>query len=238
MAAMIASTVYDNTATYTLPDTVVGSDGVTYRCLGTNISGDNPVGSATGNWTRLTAGGPPIGTIVPWLGGYFDGNSNSNFQNVIGNDAATINALVNPDGWNVCDGQAFNDNESTIFFAASRYLPNLTDGRFICGDSSNAGDPGSASSTTHTHTTNGHSLSVSEMPSHNHDIQLYSSSGAMPAPRAEVVTLGNTLVVTNSANIQNTGGGGSHSHGSTNNNTAIATVKPAFLGTWFLMRTI
>jgi len=46
---------YDNSKTYNYPNCVVGSDGHTYRCLGTNVSGDNPVGSTTGNWKRITA---------------------------------------------------------------------------------------------------------------------------------------------------------------------------------------
>jgi len=47
--------IYDQDATYNYPDTVIGEDGHTYRCLGTNVTGDNPVGSTTGNWKRITA---------------------------------------------------------------------------------------------------------------------------------------------------------------------------------------
>lgn len=49
---------YDNTATYntsaiatqTVSDIVLGSDGIYYECLADATSGDNPVGSVTGNW--------------------------------------------------------------------------------------------------------------------------------------------------------------------------------------------
>ena len=46
---------YNNSDTYSYPDVVVGSDGHSYRCLGTNVQGDDPVSSTTGNWKRITA---------------------------------------------------------------------------------------------------------------------------------------------------------------------------------------
>ena len=46
---------YSDSDTYNYPDVVVGSDGHSYRCLGTNVQGDDPVSSTTGNWKRITA---------------------------------------------------------------------------------------------------------------------------------------------------------------------------------------
>jgi hypothetical protein len=40
---------------YDFPDQVAGSDGYTYRCVGTNVLDDDPVGSVTGNWVNLSS---------------------------------------------------------------------------------------------------------------------------------------------------------------------------------------
>lgn len=53
-AASFSATEYSGSATYDFPDTVIGSDGNTYRCLDTGVTGDNPVGSGTGDWLRIT----------------------------------------------------------------------------------------------------------------------------------------------------------------------------------------
>ena len=66
-----------------------------------------------------------------------------------------------------------------------------------------------AHSHTHTLSAGAHTLSTSEMPSHDHDIkQGYTSSGT-------AIEGGNSakqIATTNTTAIQNTGGGGSHSH--------------------------
>jgi mRNA-degrading endonuclease toxin of MazEF toxin-antitoxin module len=50
------ATLYSAGTAYLLPDTVIGTDGVAYRCLktGTGITGDNPVTSTSGYWLPLT----------------------------------------------------------------------------------------------------------------------------------------------------------------------------------------
>lgn len=48
-----AATTYNPTG-YSVPDAVYGSDGMTYGCIGTNVLADDPIGSATGNWVKLT----------------------------------------------------------------------------------------------------------------------------------------------------------------------------------------
>jgi hypothetical protein len=40
-------------ASYDYPDTVLGSDGITYRCIGTGVVGEDPVGSVSGDWAAL-----------------------------------------------------------------------------------------------------------------------------------------------------------------------------------------
>ena len=54
-------TVYAASSTYSSPALVLGSDGVVYRCLGSGIVGDDPVGSVTGNWLGITA--DPLATV-------------------------------------------------------------------------------------------------------------------------------------------------------------------------------
>lgn len=46
---------YSAVTTYNFPTVVAGSDGYSYRCVGTSVSGDNPVGSVTGNWVYLSS---------------------------------------------------------------------------------------------------------------------------------------------------------------------------------------
>jgi hypothetical protein len=40
-------------ASYDYPDTVLGTDGITYRCIGTGVVGEDPVGSVSGDWAAL-----------------------------------------------------------------------------------------------------------------------------------------------------------------------------------------
>jgi len=56
--AISGATVYSGVASYDYPDAVIGSDGNTYRCLGAGVSGDDPVGSITGNWHAITPVAP------------------------------------------------------------------------------------------------------------------------------------------------------------------------------------
>jgi hypothetical protein len=58
--AASGAVAYSVVTTYDFPDTVVGSDGGTYRCMGTGVLADNPVGSVTGNWLKLTVSEPTV----------------------------------------------------------------------------------------------------------------------------------------------------------------------------------
>ena len=94
----------------------------------------------------------PIGSIFHYMGGYFTNSSNGGFVMVMADDntVAEVNALLNPFGGYVCNGAALNIPNSPIFNAAGRYLPNISDYRFICG-STTAGGSGGSSSSAHTH---------------------------------------------------------------------------------------
>jgi len=94
----------------------------------------------------------PVGTIIAWIGGYFTNGSNGGYTRVLGsaNTIAAVNALYNSSGWYVCNGAALNLSASPIFNGPGRYLPNLTDDRFIQGDNA-AGGSGGTTTKAHTH---------------------------------------------------------------------------------------
>ena len=100
----------------------------------------------------IAGGMYPEGTIIAWIGGYFTDGSNGGYTYVLGsaNTVAGANAYLNSLGWYVCNGAALNDGDSTIFDGAGRYLPNLTDDRFLMGDTA-AGSTGGSSTMAHTH---------------------------------------------------------------------------------------
>lgn len=101
----------------------------------------------------------PIGAIVAWMPGYFADTANGTFthQLIATNDVAGANGYLNdpaaPLGWAVCDGAAPNDADSPIFNAAGRHLPNLTDDRFLMGDTVAGGLGGSNMMLDHQHST-------------------------------------------------------------------------------------
>ena len=97
-------------------------------------------------------GAIPIGAIVPYLGGYFTDGNNGGFTMVMAsaNTIAAVNTLLNPDGFYVCDGAALNLPASPIWDSAGRYLPKLTDDRFIMGDTLGGGVGGN-NAMAHTH---------------------------------------------------------------------------------------
>ena len=200
----------------------------------------------------------PVGSIIAFIGGYFGSGSNGAFTNVIGNDASTINTLLNSSGWYVCDGSALNLAGSSIFNGASRYLPNLTDDRFLMGDTA-GGAIGGDSAMAHTHSMQGHThttdivaftsgattITTSTMPAHTHSIATRQSQ------------TGGTYVMSGFTNTsvtkatESAGSGGSHTHsvnppstasgGPSVADTGAASVtenRPKFLSCFYIMRAI
>jgi hypothetical protein len=101
---------------------------------------------------RLT----PIGSILPWVGGYFQDNVNGSYQRVLGtgNSANAVNNFL-PSMWRVCNGAELNDPESPIFNEPGRFLPRLNDSRFLQGSTS-VGGSGGDNSISHEHTIASH----------------------------------------------------------------------------------
>ncbi len=86
------ATVYDPLTTYNYPDVTIAVDGNNYRCLGSNVVGDNPVGSTTGNWIRITTG-----TIPPVLrSSNFSIKANEHIQVDTSGGPVTVTLPANP----------------------------------------------------------------------------------------------------------------------------------------------
>ena len=117
----------------------------------TNLVLKKYTGSA---WTEINSnvGAAPVGSIVFWLGGYMTDGSNAGYTYVLGsaNTVAGANAYFNTYGYWVADGSAPNQSLSSIWSAADRYLPNLTDDRFLMGLTA-CGSIGGKSANSHTH---------------------------------------------------------------------------------------
>jgi hypothetical protein len=58
----------DTPASYDYPDTVYGTDGITYRCLGAGVVGEDPVGSVSGDWAALDQDPLAIAAILFGVG--------------------------------------------------------------------------------------------------------------------------------------------------------------------------
>jgi hypothetical protein len=210
----------------------------------------------------VIANGVPVGCVFPFVGGYFTDGSNGGFTSVLGNSAAEVNGVVSAAGYRVCDGSALNITDSPIFNGTSRYLPNLTDDRFLMGDTT-AGSVGGSSTMAHTHTGPSHthtgpshthttspaSLSTGQLASHNHNIGLaYGSTDAF-VPKAG----SGATATTNDYIISSTGSNQTHAHGSTGSsgtantgasgtgNTGAASNtenRPLFLSCIYIMKVV
>ena len=128
----------------------------------------------------MPVGGVPVGAVIPFIGGYFTNGSNAGYTNVLGNTVTNVNSLLNSTGWYVCNGATINLANSPIFNGSNRYLPNITDSRFIMGSTSSGTIGGSNTSdhnhslNNHTHTINNHTHTLSAhehtVPAHTHVI--------------------------------------------------------------------
>ena len=212
---------------------------------------------------NLEFGFAPVGSIVAYVPGYFTDGSNAGFtyQMVSANTVAAVNALLNSSGWYVCDGAALYDADSGIFNGVGRYLPNLTDDRFLMGDTV-AGGIGGANSNdiSHVHSTGDFTLTTSHIPSHKHSVTV-SGGGAHTHTIPSYTTPGSDDLVINRVHIANigyvvlaiaTGSGGSHSHTASAGNTGSGNAhnhgntgstgskslenRPKYLSCFYIMR--
>ena len=126
--------------------------------------------------------GTPVGTIVPWLGGYFTNGSNGGYTRTLGasNDVAGANGYLNSLGWYVCSGAACNVAGSPIYAGSGRYLPNLTDDRFIQGANVAGGSGGENTTAAHNHGAG--SLWAVSVADHSHSINSSSQNSGNDSP--------------------------------------------------------
>lgn len=213
-----------------------------------------PDTNPTGRWKLQSVpmtNSIPVGCVIPFIGGYFSNGSNGGFTNVIGNDAATVNALVSGSGFRVCDGTALNLAGSSIFNGAGRYLPNLTDSRFLMGYSA-AGSVGGNNSSAHSHsfdhahTTGDCTLTSAQIPAHTHPLSGNFGLAAGPDVIVSERTMDGTIQSYITV-LANTGGGAAHNHGWTSSVSANygsawtggatdAENRPSFLSCLYIMK--
>lgn len=126
-------------------------NGLVQFVLGSDSSAD---GTFSPNYADVL-GSVPVGSVVAWNPGYFLDAANGTFVNASflgSNNVAGANAYLNPRGFYVADGGVPNVTGSLIWNASGRYLPNLTDARFLMGNTSAGSIGGSNVLTDHTHT--------------------------------------------------------------------------------------
>lgn len=207
----------------------------------------------------LTYGFVPVGSVLAYVPGYFTSGANAGFtvQMASANTAAGVNALLNSKGFYVCNGAALNDALSGIFNGSGRYLPNLTDDRFLMGDTAAGGIGGANSSDiSHVHSTGDFTLAAAHIPSHTHTITVNSagahthtfsvgeSNAAYPLPlhatdldtrfEGKTNSAGNH---THTASASSVGGGSAHNHGNTGSaGSSTFENRPTFLSCFYIMR--
>jgi len=119
----------------------------------------------------------PIGAIIFIAPGYFSATGNGGSWTCIHtNTVAGLKTYLTDNGYTnfkVCDGLELNDVDSPIYNGAGRYLPDLTDSRFLRGSTTSGGVANSSGSATsanesaHTHTMQNHTHSI---PNHQHSL--------------------------------------------------------------------
>jgi hypothetical protein len=160
----------------------------------------------------------PVGTIVAYNPGFYTGGTNGGYTNTgpAGNTIAQINTFLNAKGWYVCNGAAVNVAASPIWNAASRFLPNLSDSRFLIGATdTNTGNTTYAGTGSNTVT-----LAAGNIPS-------LTSAGTVTNTGTTVASTSGIQSADHSHNFS-----GTTSSGSTINNLRVETNVGGGTGTW------
>ena len=92
----------------------------------------------------------PEGTIVAWSGVCYSDNANTYSAGFAINSVAQVKLMLS-EYWKICDGVEIYDPESLVFNVAGRHIENLTDDRFLMGDTV-AGTPGGSNTSVYEHT--------------------------------------------------------------------------------------
>lgn len=222
----------DAPTSYSFPQVVAGSDGYSYRCVDVGVVGVDPVTDGGVHWRRLGASSVPVGSIVPWLGGYFTNGSNGGFVNIVGDDAASINAEVSRDGFRLANGAEYFDASSPYYNAPGRCLANISDNRFLMG-ASISGTIGGANSMEHTHGIgHTHTMAHSHTIAHTHTTSTATLNSSQNGPHAHSTYAsshsqkcqyhpdGPEMVARDSVSTGSSGSGSAHGHGNTGGSSA------------------
>lgn len=187
----------------------------------------------------------PVGSVIFWQGGYYTDSNNGGFVNVLGNDIASVNARFNAQGMYACSGVELYVAGSLVYDGPGRYLPNITDDRFIVGGLA-AGSHGGSNTMAHTHSVNipgfrsgGTVLTVAQMPHHTHGY-FKTLLGTTSIPDGS----GYGQYANAKAGVSDaTGSGGSHDHyvnppATTSGGASITNNMPKYLKGIYLIRVI
>ncbi len=117
----------------------------------------------------------PIGSVIAFLPGYFTDGSNGGWTYV-----SAVGTLT--DYFKICDGSALSAVASPLLGGTGRYLPNISDDRFLMGSTA-YGNIGGSSTMTHTHSTPAHyhgmgtgaTLNITASGAHTHTTNITSS---------------------------------------------------------------
>lgn len=181
---------------------------------------------------------PPPGSIMAYMPGYFGDGSNGSYVNL---------SLALSANWKVCDGSLCNDNESPIFNGAGRYLPNITDERFIKGSTialagvagGNANNqvslaetnlPAHSHTIAHTHTFSG--TTAGQSVNHTHSFTLYGYTGNADDASHHNTTQVSALLTTNENATKATGNqSADHTHSVSGTTSASSAANSGSAGT-------
>jgi hypothetical protein len=190
--------------------------------------------------------GSPIGSIQSWLGGYFADALNGGFNNVLGDSIATVNGYIS-DYWRVCDGSELLLDDSPIFNVAGRFLPNLSDDRFVMG-STGGGVAGGENSQTHSVPSHKH-FGTTENYTAGNDLEGHVHSESNIVSQGLLVAAGGDYGISTLPVAPNTGVSASVDHvheitvgdlgGVDGNSTMVTGVsenRPKFLSVFYIMR--
>lgn len=110
-----------------------------------------------------------------------------------------------------------------VAFGVGRVLVGVDSGDTAFDTLGEVGGTKDSTLAAHTHTTGDHTLTVAEIPSHNHDIAMYqacaASTGYYNGPQSSC----NPYVLDHSSHIRSTGGDSPHNHGATGSTTSTTT---------------
>lgn len=150
----------------------------------------------------------PIGTVLAWL------------KSLSGTPSI-------PAGYVECNGQTISDSTS-LYDGVT--LPDLNGNNNFLRGGSTSGSTGGYDTRTATGTTDSHTLTISEMPAHTHDVDIYKigTPGSTQYPLETSQTANGPITFTSDS----TGGGGGHTHGFTS--SSFDNKPPYYAVVWII----